>query len=39
MSVGLVYKSMWWLFSSSITVVSRKDTCCVDVSVVNLMKG
>ena len=39
MSVGLVYKSVWMLFPSSITVVSRKDTCCVEVSAVNLNGG
>ena len=39
MSVGLVYKSVWMLFPSSITVVSRKDTSCVEVSAVNLMEG
>ena len=37
MSVALVYKSVWKLSPSSITVVSRKDTCCVEVSAVNLV--
>ena len=39
MCVGLVYKSVWMLFPSSITIVSRKDTSCVEVSAVNLMEG
>ena len=36
-SVSLVYRSIWIVVPSRMTVVSRNDSCSIEISAVNLM--